>query len=172
MIAAWVGVILTLCMLVAYSWWHFAERRFSIIRPGLLYRSSLMSMIELRRVVKVHKLKAVLDIRPLVPAEEGEEERDVLAEMGVQYLRLPLGDFPNEEERVRFFEVIADPEARPILLHGGKDDTMACVLTALWRMRELSESPQKACRASRLFRLPGNTFHEKGAAARFLRDQA
>ena len=158
-----------LLWLGGYLWWHLVERRLTVLTPGEVMRSAAMKPGALRRAVRRHGLRAVIDLRK---DDEGEvpREAETLKELGCKHLRLPSTQVPNEELRDRFLELIGDPENRPALIHCTHGEGRAVLYGALWLIEFQGLEPEAARRKARWITTRGSTFDLKRDKGKYLHD--
>jgi protein tyrosine/serine phosphatase len=122
---------------------HF--RNFSVVKPGVLYRSGQMSVAGLERVIHDHGIRTVITLRDAdVEGEKPPDWREeaYCREQHIQYIRIrprmwssPVGGpVPAETGVKRFVAAMDDPANYPVLVHcmAGIHRTGACV--AIYRM--------------------------------------
>lgn len=100
---------------------RLAPKHFEVVEPGVLYRSATLPPGQLLDVVHRYHVRTVVNLRS---REENREawhgtQRDVLERVGVAMVDLPMerGSVPVAEVEARWLELLADPAARPILVH-------------------------------------------------------
>ena len=146
--------LLTLPVAFGAGWirhhrYHFIERNFREVVPGQVYAGAFQYPMPLERIVREYHIKTVLSLIPEgFPAEA--TERQVLAEGGVEFNRVPIpttkskhgmsdtveeylsARMPLVEEAADF---LADPQNQPVFVHceAGRHRTGAVV--AVFRVR-------------------------------------
>lgn len=131
---------------VGYASYRNAHlRNFSVVKPGVLYRSGQMSVAGLERIVHDHGIRTVVTLRDaLVEGERPPDwrEQEFCRNQDIQYVRIRPrmwssadgGPAPAEAGVHRFLAVMDDPANYPVLVHcmAGIHRTGACV--AIYRM--------------------------------------
>jgi tyrosine-protein phosphatase SIW14 len=122
---------------------HF--RNFSVVTPGVLYRSGQMSVAGLERIVHDHGIRTVITLRDA--DVEGDRppdwrEEKYCRDQDIKYIRIrprmwssPVGaPAPAEAGVKQFLAQMDDPANYPVLVHcfAGIHRTGACV--AIYRM--------------------------------------
>jgi protein tyrosine/serine phosphatase len=98
-------------------------RNFHVVREGVLYRSAQLTVPGLRRVVRDHRIRCVVNLRDgIVAADRAEEE--FCKKEGIRFVRLlPRSwdggtcDAPVADNVRAFLEVMRDPASHPVLVH-------------------------------------------------------
>jgi protein tyrosine/serine phosphatase len=122
-----VGVLCVLCGIAAPVAVAIAERgrlrHFHVVRPGVLYRSAQLSPEGLARVIRDHGVRTVVCLRDGSTGADQKEEA-YCAERGIRFVRIPphswagvQGTAPIDAGLKRFLDTMAEPAARPVLVH-------------------------------------------------------
>jgi protein tyrosine/serine phosphatase len=127
LILAVIGVIVGVPL--GYASYRNANlRNFSVVKPGVLYRSGQLSLSGLQRVIHDHGIRSVVTLRDAEiegnrPPDWREEE--YCRKLDIKYLRLrprewwsPTGGpVPAEAGLKRFLTLMKDPANHPVLVH-------------------------------------------------------
>lgn len=106
---------------------------FDIVKPGVLYRSGKLRPEQFREAVARYRIRTVVNLQ--IPTEEGEAERRLARELGVDFLNLPMpGDgFGREEQFRKVLDAIDDPDRRPVLVHCARGTCRTGASVAIFR---------------------------------------
>jgi len=123
--------------------------RFARVAEGL-YRSGQPSDAGFRQLARLG-VKTVLDLRG--PGERAERERALVESLGMQYVNIPLSGWrrPRDADVLRALTLLADPTARPILVHCRRGADRTGVIIALYRILYEGWDPERAYREMRAF---------------------
>ena len=113
----WIGVAAIATPLLAYAGYLQATGNIHEVSPDL-YRSGTLSPERLRRLIEETGIRTVVNLRQGEGSEWLAEERQVLQELDVDFVGLPLSatEIPSEEElRSLAYALMEAP--RPILVH-------------------------------------------------------
>lgn len=108
---------------------HSEQRKFLMVRDGVLYRSGQMTLTGLKRAVKDYGIKTVVTLRgseiendPAPPPDQAEE--DYCKAQEINHYRLPpvpwwspTGPAPADANVRRFVAILSDPANHPVLVH-------------------------------------------------------
>jgi protein tyrosine/serine phosphatase len=123
--------------------------RFARVAEGL-YRSGQPSERGFQSLARLG-IKTVIDLRG--PGERAERERAVVESLGMRYVNIPLSGWrrPQDEAVLRVLRIIADPNARPVLVHCRRGADRTGVIIALYRRLFEGWEPERAYREMRAF---------------------
>jgi protein tyrosine phosphatase (PTP) superfamily phosphohydrolase (DUF442 family) len=109
-------------------WDHWDEAK-----RGVLYRSGQLTSDQLTEAVKRHGIRTVINLQ--MHGAELEEERDLAARLGVDFVNLPMpGDGFGEEWQFReILKILDDPERRPALVHCARGTCRTGAAVAMYR---------------------------------------
>lgn len=119
-------LLLFLALVVAYVWFVHVNYRFETISEGRVYKSAAIPPQKLEGFIRGHGIKTVIDLRHpgvqdvLNPAnlQEIEAEATALAKLGgVRHINIPSTQVPTRETLIRFFAVLDEEQAYPVLIH-------------------------------------------------------
>lgn len=98
-----------------------------------LYRSGQPSEEGLRRLAAMG-IRTVIDLRGA--GKRARKEQALVESLGMRYVNVPLSNLrrPTDAQIRRIFDVIADPDARPILVHCRRGEDRTGVVVALYRI--------------------------------------
>lgn len=98
-------------------------RRFHVVREGVLYRSAQLSLAGLKRLIRDHGIRTVVNLRDGSTVSDQEEQRFCQAN-GIRFVRIaPLswdgvqGSTPIDEGLRTFLDTLRKPEHLPVLVH-------------------------------------------------------
>lgn len=132
-----------------YGFWRYHLKRFSPVRPGVLYRVGQPSKLGLKYLARRYGVRTIVSAQtfdtPLCrgiydPGKpSGPRETEVAAQLSLNHVQWPMGTeanwpFPTPWQFEAFFELMDNPENHPVVLHcaGGKHRTGS--LAALFRL--------------------------------------
>lgn len=119
-------LLLFLVLVAAYVWYVHVNYRFETISEGKVYKSAAIPPSRLEGFIRANGIKTVIDLRhpgvqdALNPAnlQEIEAEAAALAKLdGVRHVNIPSTQVPTRETLPRFFAVLDDEQAYPVLIH-------------------------------------------------------
>jgi len=118
-------------------WWRAAQwpRRFATVVEGRLYRSGEVTPAQLNRIARNYGVKRVLSLldahAPVTTAEHAAATR-----LGIEWHNIPLpGDGASTPaERHRILELLADPNAPPMLVHCAAGTNRTGLAVGLYRL--------------------------------------
>jgi len=125
-----------------YAYDVFVNNRFRVVNPGKVYKSGLMDIDKLEKVVSNYNIKSIIDLRN----PDGEDGRgggsasSIISElsmadrMGVNYFSLPSGQVPQEYQIERFLKIMDDPDNYPVLIHCLHGKGRAEIYSAIYRI--------------------------------------
>lgn len=136
-------LIALLALIAAYVWYVHINYRFETISEGKVYKSAAIPPDKLERFINANGIKTVIDLRDpgvqddLNPAkqEEIDAEARALAQIGgVRHINIPSRQVPTAATLSRFFEVLDDESAYPVLIHCHHGTGRAEIYSALYRI--------------------------------------
>lgn len=114
---------------------------------AILIRSPQPSAEDLRELKEAHGLRTVINLRGEHP-DEGwfVEEGEAVEALGLRWEHIPVSgkERPDEAHIARFFELVEDREAWPILIHCQGGIHRTGLMTALYRRQYQRWSAQRA----------------------------
>jgi protein tyrosine phosphatase (PTP) superfamily phosphohydrolase (DUF442 family) len=136
-------VLLGLVVLVAgYVWQVNINHRFETITPGKVYRSAAMPPDKIDDYLLKYHIKTVIDLRkpgeedlpdPTKPSEI-QAEAAAAAKVNVRHVSIPSDQVPTAETLSKFFAVLDDKNAYPVLIHCHDGTGRAVIYSALYRV--------------------------------------
>jgi tyrosine-protein phosphatase SIW14 len=108
-----------------YSSYHSrCFRNFHVVEEAVLYRSGQNNLAGLKRIIHDYGIKTVVSLRDGDKTNDLEEERYLLSETHVNFVRIPPrawwasdGSVPAEIGLAQFREVMDNPANYPVLVH-------------------------------------------------------
>jgi tyrosine-protein phosphatase SIW14 len=152
--AALVAALLVGGPLAYAQYKHTHLRNFHVVRDGVLYRSGQLSPDGLQRVINEYRIKTIVTLRWAYQADKRPpdiKEEEYCHKEGYNYIRMPQknwfgenGSVPNEENVVKWRDIMNDPANYPVLVHcfGGTHRTGA--MCAVFRMEHDHWSNEQA----------------------------
>ncbi len=123
--------------------------RFAQVAEGF-YRSGQPNAVGFQYLARLG-VKTVIDLRG--PGERAERERALVESLGMRYVNIPLSGWrrPQDEAVLRILALLADPAARPVLVHCRRGADRTGVIVALYRILYEGWDPERAYREMRAF---------------------
>jgi tyrosine-protein phosphatase SIW14 len=122
-------------------------KRFAVVEPGILYRSSQPSTCQIEHLAKPD----TIGLRTIVIVREGTSRRvpnemEFARELGLNVLHIPIESRkPVPDDQVaEFFACVDDPEMRPVLVHCSAGRHRTGYLCALYRIERQGWTVQRA----------------------------
>lgn len=137
---------LLLCALFASGrgyWLH----RFAPVREGVLYRSAQLGAAALESAVAGHGIRTLVSLRS--EPELLARERSLAERLGLRFEHVPMHD--TAAGVARFLEIVADPSARPVLVHCQYGVARTGVASAAFRMEYDGWDNERALAEARRF---------------------
>ncbi len=131
---------------------HF-NYRFTEITENKVFRSAAIPPEKIDDYITKHNIKTVIDLRvghvsdPLNPSLSSNIEKEKIAVekiAGTTYVNIPSRQIPSEENLTRFFEILDQDEAYPILIHCHHGTGRAVLYSALYRIEYEGYSNEEA----------------------------
>ena len=118
-------------------WDHWDE-----VKRGVLYRSGQLAPDQLAEAVKRYNIRTVINLQ--WPGEEMRAERGQSAQLGVDFVNLPMpGDGLGEEWQFReILKILDDPERRPALVHCARGTCRTGAAVAFYRFERDGWTPE------------------------------
>lgn len=138
--AAWIRHLLVAALLLSVIgggiavYRHYRWKRFDVVVPDKVYRSGELSEVALARAIDRLGLRTIVCLYP----ELAERERRLCQRMGIRFISFEMhssGSGRPEDYR-RVVELMADPEAQPILVHCQAGVARTGAAVALYRMTQ------------------------------------
>ena len=152
-----------------YVWYAHYNYRFDAITGGKVYKSGKIPPDQIADYLLKYKIKTVIDLRhpgihdALNPGRQlgiDLERKAVEKLAGIKYINIPSAQVPSKENLVKFFEIMDDSAAYPVLIHCFHGTGRAMIYSSIYRIeyeRMLSEEARQKTR----FVLNGSSF-DKG----------
>ncbi|MCS7157628.1 MAG: tyrosine-protein phosphatase [Blastocatellia bacterium] len=123
--------------------------RFARVADGL-YRSGQPSETGFQYLAQLG-VRTVIDLRG--PGERAARERALVESLGMHYVNIPLSGWrpPRDEAVLHVLMLLADPAARPVLVHCRRGADRTGVIIALYRILYEGWDPERAYREMRAF---------------------
>ncbi len=161
---------------IPYVWWVHFNYRFATVVENKVYKSGAIPPEEIADYINEHKIKTVVDLRhpqlhdALNPANQDDidREKEAIAKLqGVRHINIPSDQVPTQETLARFFEVMDDKMAYPVLIHCVHGTGRAMIYSALYRIEYEGYSNEDA-RAKTRFVLYRSSFDKGKGKGDFL----
>lgn len=119
-------------------------RRFSVVEPGVLYRSSQPKVGQLKRLVERYGIRTVIVARET--SERVRQEEEFGRDAGVRIVQIPVESRTEvaAEQISEFMRIVDDPRNRPVLVHCAAGLHRTGLLCALYRVERQGWPPQRA----------------------------
>jgi protein tyrosine/serine phosphatase len=115
-------------------------RHFRVVREGVLYRSAQLTVPGIRRAIKDHGIRTIVNLRDGNTRVDRDEE-SFCQQAGIRFVRIaPLswdgvqGSAPVDAGLKTFLDVVADPANHPILIHCFRGIHRTGSYVAIYRM--------------------------------------
>ncbi|HXF06462.1 MAG TPA: protein tyrosine phosphatase family protein [Blastocatellia bacterium] len=133
-----------------------------------LYRSGQPSEEGFKKLAAMG-IRTVIDLRGA--GKRARKERALVESLGMRYENVPLSNLrrPTDDQIRRIFEVIADPKARPVLVHCRRGEDRTGVVVALYRILYEGWEAEHAYREMRRFGFKWYLWGMKGYVFDFAR---
>ncbi len=127
---------------VAYIWQVNLNYRFEPITPGKVYKSAAMPPDRIDDFLVKYHIKTVIDLRkpgehdlpdPTQPSEIAAEAA-ATAKVGVRHVSIPSDQVPTAATLSKFFSVLDDKNAYPVLIHCHDGTGRAVIYSAIYRV--------------------------------------
>ncbi|NOZ22554.1 MAG: hypothetical protein GXP25_15840 [Planctomycetes bacterium] len=125
-----------------YRW----ERRFGVVRKGVLLRGSQPAVSNLRELQRDYGVKTILSLvgrKDIEDRPECKAEMEFAAQRGIRFLHMPVS-IPRPGEIARFLKIVDDPKNCPVFMHCLAGTARTGLLAAVFRMERDGWSNQKA----------------------------
>lgn len=137
-------LVLLFPVLAGYVWYVHINHRFEAITEGRVYKSAAIPPEELGNYIAAHGVKTVIDLRdpggvrdalhPERQAEIDAEAQAIAFLNGVRHVHIPSRQVPSAVTLKRFFQVLDDNSAYPVLIHCHHGTGRAEIYSALYRI--------------------------------------
>lgn len=173
----WLVLSSTVLLAVVLTLWleedlrPYPKQPLRAVTAGRVYQSGVLSDGDLRDAVRKHHLHTVIDLRKPPDDDERaiEHEGEVLAELGVEHVRLPADQVPEDATVDRFLELMSDSSRYPVLIHCHHGFGRSVLFSALYRIEFEGWGNEDARRATRHFlRLPWSSFDDEAPKGSYL----
>lgn len=130
-VAAGLGFFLHDTFLNAYRM-HVIPKNFSVVKPGVLYRSGQIRPHHLREVLQKHAIRTIVALNP----HDEPMEKEIAEQLGVKHVtfEMPGSGIGNPEFFHEYLRIVGNPENRPVLVHCAAGAYRTGVAVALYRM--------------------------------------
>ncbi len=163
------GLLLVLGILGGkYLYWAHIDKRFLAITEGTLYQSAAMPMDNLREKIEEKGIRTVIDLRS--PRKLVDIERAYLTELGVKFINVSSGQNPKDAVIDSFFEIMADKENLPVLIHCRHGMGRSVLLSAMYRIEFEGWPKERATRYAFWQSGLGFEFLQSGDKGRFIQN--
>jgi len=153
-----VGVVVALGIgvVAAVVGHRVAPKHLLTVEPGRLYRSATLPPDQLAGVVERYGIRTVVNLRSDLENARGswhEEQRRLLAGMGVEQIDLPMhtGHPPSDEVLERWLELIEDESRQPILVHCEYGVVRTGMMVSVYDIEKLGRSREEVLEDFELF---------------------
>jgi protein tyrosine phosphatase (PTP) superfamily phosphohydrolase (DUF442 family) len=148
------GVVLLIALVMGglYVWrCHVSTYHLATVDPGVLYRDGVQSPCQFETAVRKVQPKTVVSL--IDENEEADEnkpqfqsEKEYLEKKGIRLERIPvkLGGWPTKKDVDRFFEIVNDPQAQPVLVHCAQGVRRTGFMAAAYQMKQLGYDKDRA----------------------------
>ncbi|MFA5529201.1 MAG: tyrosine-protein phosphatase, partial [Thiohalomonadaceae bacterium] len=143
----------------AYVWFVHVNYRFETISAGRVFKSAAIPPHRIGDYIERHGIRTVIDLRDpggVRDALHPENQREIEAEAeavarlaGVRHVNIPSRQLPSAETLARFFEVLDQDEAYPVLIHCHHGTGRAEIYSAIYRIEYEGWSNEAARQATR-----------------------
>lgn len=149
----WFFILPVFIGVASYVWYVHFHYRFDTIDEHKVYKSAAIPPNELSYYLKKHNIKTVIDLRdgkaysdlnPVNQAEIDAEAAAIAKMPGVEHVNIPSPQVPTRETLTRFFTVLDDKNAYPILIHCYHGTGRAEMYSALYRIEYLKMKNDEA----------------------------
>ncbi len=147
-----VVLLIALVMGGLYVWrCHISTYHLATVDAGVLYRDGVQSPCQFETAVRKVQPKTVVSL--IDENEEADEnkpqfqsEKDYLEKKGIRLERIPvkLGGWPTRKDVDRFFEIVNDPQAQPVLVHCAQGVRRTGFMAAAYQMKQLGYDKDRA----------------------------
>jgi len=147
-------VVLLVALVIGgvYVWrCHISTYHLATVEPFVLYRDGLQSPCQFETAVRKVQPKTVVSL--IDENEEADEnkpqfqsEKEYLEKKGIRLERIPvkLGGWPTKKDVDRFFEIVNDPQAQPVLVHCAQGVRRTGFMAAAYQMKQLGYDKDRA----------------------------
>jgi protein tyrosine/serine phosphatase len=121
---------------------NFRIPNFNCISPGILYTSAQPRGMDYTRLLYKYHIGTIINLRSSAEHREQNwysEEITWIRSNGVKYFEFPLernidspDHFPDANMQQKFFDIMADKENLPVLVHDGKGEGRVAIIAAVW----------------------------------------
>jgi protein tyrosine phosphatase (PTP) superfamily phosphohydrolase (DUF442 family) len=147
-----VVLLIALVMGGLYVWrCHVSTYHLATVDPGVLYRDGVQSPCQFETAVRKVQPRTVISL--IDENEEADEnkpqfesEKEYLAKKGIRLERIPvkLGGWPTKKDVDRFFEIVNDPQAQPVLVHCAQGVRRTGFMAAAYQMKQMGYDKDRA----------------------------
>ena len=138
-----VFVLALITFVAAYVWQVSFNYRFETIDPGKVYKSAAIPPDKIDDYLVKYHIKTVIDLRkpgeedmpdPTRPSEIEAEDAAVDEVPGARHISIPSDQVPTADTLARFFAVMDDKDAYPVLIHCHDGMGRAVMYSAIYRV--------------------------------------
>jgi protein tyrosine phosphatase (PTP) superfamily phosphohydrolase (DUF442 family) len=145
-------LLIALVMGGLYFWrCHISTYHLATVDPGVLYRDGVQSPCQFETAVRKVQPKTVVSL--IDENEEADEnkpqfqsEKEYLEKKGIHLERIPvkLGGWPTKQDVDRFFQIVNDPQAQPVLVHCAQGVRRTGFMAAAYQIKQLGYDKDRA----------------------------
>jgi protein tyrosine/serine phosphatase len=120
-------------------------KRFAVVQPGVLYRSSQPSAAQVQNLAADYGIRTIVVARADVD-RRASAEIDAARKLGVKIVQLPIesGKLLRDEQVQDFLRCVDDPGNRPVLVHCSAGRHRTGYLCAMYRIQRQGWPLQEA----------------------------
>ena len=127
-------------------WQRHHKLNFSVVEPGILYRSGQPDGAQLRDLVAKHRIRTVINLREMEKnRKEGKALREAAyaRQSGLILLYYPVSDTPSLQQVQDFLALVKDPANRPVLIHCAAGKERTGMMVGIYRIVVNDWSPEE-----------------------------
>jgi len=141
-------LLIALAIVVVVRYLHIHD--FVVVQKEELYVCGQPSGMDYARLAYKYHIATIVNIRPASEHRDQNWYNKEIVEtksLGIQYIQIPIEKnqfFPDTAAQAQFLAVMAERKNRPVLLHGGTDDSRVAMLVAVWLCKSQRYSSEQA----------------------------
>jgi protein tyrosine phosphatase (PTP) superfamily phosphohydrolase (DUF442 family) len=126
--------------------YHVWPKRFRVVEAGQIYRGGWQKPIPLRRILRTHGIKTVLNVACNPPEPDADGEGAIVREHGLRWHKIimpgtGLATFAQLDEAA---DVLADCDNRPVFVHCAAGVHRTNMAVAAYRLRHCGWTLEQA----------------------------